>query len=91
MQHCETAILISLFEGSRRLKIARDIKSPSKQDKRAMIQFISKERCMPVRRMVTLYGANCLSEITVTDWLQTFRRGPGITTDLARPHSEKIR
>lgn len=70
--HYETVLLLSLFEGSNMLRMAKVISNPPKQDQRAVIQlqFLSAKGCKPIeiqRRMVAVYGEKYLSMIILTD------------------------
>lgn len=68
--------------------MAFKIPNPSKQDQRAVIQFLSAEGCQPAevfRRMKDVYGDACVSKTTVVDWARMFRKGREQTTDYPRP------
>jgi transposase len=69
------------------------IPHPSKQDQRAVIQFLGAEGCQPGKihqRMQAVYGNACVSKTTVTDWCRQFRQGRQSTADLARPGSARV-
>jgi transposase len=69
------------------------ISHPSKQDQRAVIQFLGAEGCQPAKihqRMQTVYGNACVSKTTVNDWCRQFRQGRQSTADLARPGASRV-
>lgn len=64
------------------------VESPSKEDQRAVIQFLTAEGCMPAeihRRMASVYRDRAVSKTTVTEWSRKFREGRTETSDLPRP------
>ena len=66
---------------------------PSKQDQRAVIQFLGAEGCQPVEiyhRMQAVYGNACVSKTTVNDWSRQFRQGRQSTADMARPGRSRV-
>lgn len=69
------------------------ILQPSKQDQRAVIQFLGAEGCQPVEiyhRMQAVYGNACVSKTTVNDWSRQFRQGRQSTSDMARPGRSRV-
>jgi transposase len=69
------------------------IPHPSKQDQRAVIQFLGAEGCQPAnihRRMQAVYGNACVSKTTVKDWCRQFRQGRQSTADMARPGPARV-
>lgn len=69
------------------------IPHPSKQDQRAVIQFLGAEGCQPAKiyqRMQAVYGNACVSKTTVNGWCRHFRQGRQSTADLARPGASRF-
>ena len=63
-------------------------RNASKQNQRAVIQFLTAEGCKPVeihQRMRAIFGEECVSKTTVNDWSRMFRGGRVETSDLPRP------
>lgn len=87
----DTLICVISWSGSS--KTMYQIPHPSKQDQRAVIQFLGAEGCQPAKihqRMQAVYGNACVSKTTVNDWCRQFRQGRQTTADLARPGASRV-
>ena len=64
------------------------IQNPSKDNLRAVIQFLAAEECQPMEiytRMKAVYGDYSYSHTAVVEWCNKFREGRESTKDLAHP------
>lgn len=65
----------------------------SKQDQRAVIQFLGAECCQPVeiyQRMQAVNGNACVFKTTVNNWTRQFRQGRQSIADLARSGRSRV-